>query len=67
MYDSDVWKPGDDMVTYLFCPFKDDLSQHTQGDFLSSLDIYPLGDVDLFYEDFHPLCSDLVDTRSWPA
>jgi hypothetical protein len=28
MYDSYVWKPDDDMVTYLFHPFRDDLSQH---------------------------------------
>jgi hypothetical protein len=31
MYDSYVWKPSDDMVTNLFFPFEDDLSQHTQG------------------------------------
>jgi hypothetical protein len=30
VYVSDVWNPGDDMVTDLFCPFEDDLSQHTQ-------------------------------------
>jgi hypothetical protein len=58
MYDSYVWQPSDDMVTYLFYPFEDDLSQHTQGDLWSSLDMYPFGDADLFYEDFHPLCSD---------
>jgi hypothetical protein len=39
MYDSD------DMVTYLFFPFEDDLSQHTQGDLQSSLDMYPFEDV----------------------
>jgi hypothetical protein len=32
MHDLDVWQPSDDMVTYLFRPFEDDLSQHTQGD-----------------------------------
>jgi hypothetical protein len=32
VYDSNVWKPDDDMVTDLFCPFEDDFSQHTQGD-----------------------------------
>jgi hypothetical protein len=32
MYDSDIWQPGDDMVTDLFFPFEDDLSQHTQSD-----------------------------------
>jgi hypothetical protein len=28
IYDSNVGKSDDDMVTYLFLPFKDDLSQH---------------------------------------
>jgi hypothetical protein len=32
VYDSDILQPGDDMATYLFCPFEDDLSQHTQSD-----------------------------------
>jgi hypothetical protein len=32
VYDSDVWQPSDDMVTDLFCPFEDDLPQHTQSD-----------------------------------
>jgi hypothetical protein len=47
----------DDIVTDLFCPFKDDLSQHFQGDFQSSLgscDADPFGDASLFYEDFQP-------------
>jgi hypothetical protein len=57
-YDSYIWKPGDDMVTDLFIPFKDDLSQHTQSDLQSSLDTYPFEDADLFYEEFQPLCSD---------
>ena len=55
MYDSD------DMVTDLFCPFEDDLSQHTQTDLHSSFGTYPFGDVDLFYEDFQPLCSDFEE------
>jgi hypothetical protein len=29
VYDSDVWQPDDDMITYLLCPFEDDLLQHT--------------------------------------
>jgi hypothetical protein len=63
VYDSDVWQPDDDMVTDLFCPFEDDLSQHTQGDLQSSFgscDAYPLGDADLFYENSQsPSPSDL--------
>jgi hypothetical protein len=57
VYDSDVWQPDDDMVTYLFHPFEDDLSQHTQGDLQSSFgscDAYPFGDTYLFYENFQP-------------
>jgi hypothetical protein len=57
VYDSDVWQPGDDMVTDLFFPFEDDLSQHTQSDLQSSFGAYPFEDADLFYEDFQPLCS----------
>jgi hypothetical protein len=30
VYDLDIWQPGDDIVTYLLCPFEDDLLQHTQ-------------------------------------
>jgi hypothetical protein len=61
IYDSDVWQPGDDMVTYLFFPFEDDLSQHTQSDLQSSFGTYPFEDADLFYEDFQPLCSDFEE------
>jgi hypothetical protein len=39
------------------------LSQHTEGDLWSSLDIYPFGDVDLFGEDFQPLRLDF--DRHW--
>jgi hypothetical protein len=60
-YDSDVWLPGDDMVTYLFRPFKDDLSQHTQSDLQSSFGTYPFEDVYLFYEDFQTLCSNFEE------
>jgi hypothetical protein len=28
MHDLDIWKLDDDMVTYLFRPFEDDVSQH---------------------------------------
>jgi hypothetical protein len=52
------------MVTDLFHPFKDDLSQHFRGDFQSSLgscDADPFGDADLFYEDFHPPSSSILD------
>jgi hypothetical protein len=66
VYDSDVWQPGDDMVTDLFCPFEDDLSQHTQSDLQSSFGAYPFEDADLFYEEFQPLCSDLRNTGTWP-
>jgi hypothetical protein len=58
VYDSDVWQPGDDMVTDLFSPFEDNLSHHTQSGFHSSLDAHPFEDVDLFYKDFQPLCLD---------
>jgi hypothetical protein len=58
MYDSYILYPGDDMVTDLFCPFEDDLSQYTQSDIQSSLDTYSFEDTDFFYEDFQPLCSD---------
>jgi hypothetical protein len=61
VYDSDVWLPGDDMVTDLFHPFEDDLSQHTQSDLQSSFGTYPFEDADLFYEDFQPLCSDFEE------
>jgi hypothetical protein len=47
MYDSDVWKPIDDMVKNLFFPFKDDLSQHYHH---SSFSTYPFEDADLSYE-----------------
>jgi hypothetical protein len=56
-YNSDSWQPNDDMVTDLFHPFVDDLSQYTHDDsqpFLESCDEYPFGDLDLFYEDFLP-------------
>jgi hypothetical protein len=48
LYDSNVWHPDDDMVTYFFCLFEDGMSQHLQGDFYSSLgiyDAYPFGDA----------------------
>jgi hypothetical protein len=51
-YDSNIWHPGDDIVTDLFSPFEDDLLQHTQDDLQSSLDAYPFEDSYLFYEDF---------------
>jgi hypothetical protein len=67
MYDSDVWQPSDDMVTYLFCPFEDDLSQHTQGDLQSSLDMYPFGDEICSVRIFNHCAQILIDTRSWPS
>ena len=45
------------MVTDMFRPFEDDLSQHTQSDLQSSLDTYAFEDADLIYEEFQPLCS----------
>jgi hypothetical protein len=59
MYDSYVFQPRDDIVIDFLYPFEDDLSQHNQGDFLLSPDMYSFGDVDWFCEDFHPLCSDV--------
>ena len=64
IYDIDVWQPEDDMVIALFCPFKDDLSQHFQSDFQSSLgscDADHFGDVDLFYVHCHPPSSTILD------
>jgi hypothetical protein len=62
MGDPYAWKLDDDMVTNLFHPFEDDLSQYTHDDSqpsLESCDEYPFGDSDLFYEDFQPpSCSD---------
>ena len=61
MYDLDIWQLGDDMVIDLFLSFEDNLSQHTQSDLQSSFGTYPFDDVDLFYEDFQPLCLDLKE------
>jgi hypothetical protein len=61
VYDSDVWNLSDDMVTDLFCPFKDELSQHTRSDIQLSFGTYPFEDADLFYEDFQPLCLDFEE------
>jgi hypothetical protein len=58
VYDSYVWHPDDDMVTDLFCPFEDDLSQHFQGDFQSSLgscDADPFGDATCSMRTFNHL------------
>jgi hypothetical protein len=52
------------MITYLFFPFKDDTSQHFQGNFRSSLrscDADPFGDAKLFYEEFQPLFPSILD------
>jgi hypothetical protein len=50
------------MVTDLFHPFEDNLSQYAHDDSqpsLESCDEYPFGDPGLFYEDSQPpLCSD---------
>jgi len=57
VYDLDVWKPDNDMVSDFFCPFKDDLPRHTQGDIQSSFgscDAYPFEDTYFFYENFYP-------------
>jgi hypothetical protein len=40
VYDSYIWKLGDDMVTDLFRSFEDE-SHHTQSDLQSSLNTYP--------------------------
>jgi hypothetical protein len=57
-----IWNPDDDVVTNLFHPFEDDLSQYTHDEFqlsLGSSDAYPFGDSDVFYEYFQPpSCSD---------
>jgi hypothetical protein len=58
------------MVTDLFRPFVDDLSQHTQGDLQSSFgscDTYPFGDTDLFYENFQPLSTPDLDEYEYMA
>jgi hypothetical protein len=57
IYDSHIWLLGDDMVTYLFHPFKDELSQHTQSYHQSSFGTLPFEDAYLFHEEFQPLCS----------
>jgi hypothetical protein len=73
MYDSDIWQPDDDMITYLFCPFEDDLSQHFQDDFQSSLgtcDAYIFGDADLLYEDSQPPLFSVLEEPGqamWPS
>jgi hypothetical protein len=57
IYHSNVWDGDGGMITDLFDPFEDDLSQHFQGDFQLSLrgcDAYPFKDAYLFYEDFQP-------------
>jgi hypothetical protein len=63
IYDLDIRQANDDMVTYLFHSFEDDLSQYTYDDylpFLENCDEYSFGDSNLFYEDFQPTsCSDL--------
>jgi hypothetical protein len=61
VYDSDVWLPSDDMVTDLFYPFEDDLSQHTHSDLQSSFGTYPFEDAYLFYEEFQSLCLDFEE------
>jgi hypothetical protein len=58
------------MVIYLFHPFKDDLSQHTQGDIQSSFgicDAYPLGDTYLFYEKSQPPSPSDIDGHEYMA
>jgi hypothetical protein len=67
MYDSDIWHPSDDMVTYLFTPSRMTYCNILRVDLQSSLDTYPFEDADLFYEDFHHCAHILIDTRSWPA
>ena len=60
--DTYIWQPDDDMLTNLFYPFEDDLSQYTHDYFQSSFkscDAYPFGDSVFFYEEFKPpSCSD---------
>jgi hypothetical protein len=49
VYDLNIWRPDNDMITDLFLPFEDYPTQHFQDDF------WPLignCDVDLFCEDF---------------
>jgi hypothetical protein len=66
IYDSNAWNPGDDMVTDLFYPFEDELSQHTQSDPQSSFGTYSFEDADLFYEDSNHCAHILRNTRTWP-
>jgi hypothetical protein len=61
MYDSDIWKPDDDLIIDLF---EDDRSQHFQDDFQSSLgtcDAYHFGDAYLLYEDSQPPSSSILE------
>jgi hypothetical protein len=64
IYDSDVWDGDGGMIMDLFDPFEDDLSEHLQGDFQSSLrscDVHPFKDAYMFYVDFHPSSPLILD------
>jgi hypothetical protein len=56
-YDLDIWQSNVDMITYLYHPFEDEMSQYFQCDFessLSSCDANPFGGANFFYEYFQP-------------
>jgi len=62
----DVWKQGDDMITYLFQPPRDDFLQHSNNyfwSFLGGFDMYSSKHLDLLYEEnFQPaLCSNFYE------
>jgi hypothetical protein len=70
IYDLEVWHPDDDMIIDLFCPLRDDLSRYFQGDSqlsLGSCDADPFGNADLFYEDFQPPSSSILDEHQGVA
>jgi len=60
----DIWKQGDDVVTYVFQEPKGDLVLYSPDDFRSYLedfDEYSFEHLDLFYEEYYQpsLCSDI--------
>jgi hypothetical protein len=67
MYDSDIWHPSDDMVTYLFAP-----SRMTCRNILRVIFSHPLIHTLLRMQIcsmriFNHYAQILIDTRSWPA
>jgi hypothetical protein len=66
--DFDVWQQGDDMITDLFQPPRDDFLQHSHDDFRSyprGFDTYSFEHLDLLYEENFqpPLCSNFDEGK----